>query len=578
MKTYIKVFNFIRKYQPYSIYLLLLIFISSSLIEALGISLVMPLIALVLDTNFLLILGDSSFAKYIPNFIFKMDRDEALFFFSLSLIFLYLIKNIILIFTEYYKFLFTGKINAKLSNELMNKYLHKNYLYHSQKRSSEINSIINQKINDLTNGMFAAVLSIISELVLIFVLVLLIIFFNQFNTFLILIALFLFGAISGKFINKFVKSLGLERQEKLSIKFNNFNAIVNNFREILLIGKTGMYFRNFQKSLSKIAYLDAMRSAMQRSPQLILETVGISGLIFIIYYLLNLNSSPLKIIAVCTFFAAVSYRAIPSIHKILYFHYNVKYYNPIFVELINEIEIQKEVEYHNEKFEKVNLIRLNNISFQYQNKKELVLEKVNLEIEKNNSIGIFGESGSGKTTLLDIFTCLVQPKTGYVEINGTKIKNNFLKRKLQNNISYTSQKTSVINDTLIKNICFGVDEKDIDYELYNQTIKILELQNLDKEFNENSKKISDFGKNVSGGQLQRSGSARALYQNKDILIFDEATNALDENLEKRIVSNLIKLKTEKILIFISHNLQLMKKFDLVYEVNDKNIKKIKLKD
>ena len=89
MKTYIKVFNFIRKYQPYSIYLLLLIFISSSLIEALGISLVMPLIALVLDTNFLLILGDSSFAKYIPNFIFKMDRDEALFFFSLSLIFLY---------------------------------------------------------------------------------------------------------------------------------------------------------------------------------------------------------------------------------------------------------------------------------------------------------------------------------------------------------------------------------------------------------------------------------------------------------------------------------------------------------
>ncbi len=575
MKTYIKVFNFIRKYQPYSVYLLLLIFISSSLIEALGISLVMPLIALVLDTNFLLILGDSSFAKFIPNFIFKMDRDEALFFFSLSLIFLYIIKNIILIFTEYYKFLFTGKINAKLSNELMNKYLHKNYLYHSQKKSSEINSIINQKINDLTNGMFASVLTIISELVLIFVLVLLIIFFNQLNTFLILIALFLFGAISGKLINKFIKSLGLKRQEKLSVKFNNFNTIINNFREILLIGKTGMYFKNFQKSLSKIAYLDAMRSAMQRSPQLILETVGISGLIFIIYYLLNLNSSPLKIITVCTFFAAVSYRAIPSIHKILYFHYNVKYYNPIFVELVNEIEIQKEIEYHNKKFETADLVKLKDISFQYQDKKELVLENVNLEIKKNSSIGIFGESGSGKTTLLDILTCLVQPKTGYVEINGIKIENNYLKRKLQNNISYTSQKTSVINDTLIKNICFGIDEKDIDYDLYNKTIKILELENLDKEFNENSKKMSDFGKNVSGGQLQRIGIARALYQNKDILIFDESTNALDENLEKRIISNLIKLKKEKILIFISHNLQLMEEFDLVYEVKNKTIKKVK---
>ena len=123
-------------------------------------------------------------------------------------------------------------------------------------------------------------------------------------------------------------------------------------------------------------YLDALESGMQRSPQLILETVGISGLIFIIYYLLHLNSSPLKIIAVCTFFAAVSYRAIPSIHKILYFHYNVKYYNPIFVELVKEIDIKNNVEYHNEKFKTIDLIKLNNISFQYQKNKDIVLDKL----------------------------------------------------------------------------------------------------------------------------------------------------------------------------------------------------------
>ena len=119
-----------------------------------------------------------------------MSRDEALLFFSISLIFLYILKNLILILTEYYKFLFTGKINAKLSNMLMNKYLHQNYLYHSQKSSSEINSIINQKINDLTNGMFVKVLSIISEVVLVIVLILLIIFLNNLTLFLILISLF----------------------------------------------------------------------------------------------------------------------------------------------------------------------------------------------------------------------------------------------------------------------------------------------------------------------------------------------------------------------------------------------------
>ena len=83
--------------------------------------------------------------------------------------------------------------------------------------------------------------------------------------------------------------------------------------------------------------------------------------------------------------------------------------------------------------------------------------------------------------------------------------------------------------------------------------------------------MSDFGKNLSGGQIQRIGIARALYQNKDILIFDEATNALDESLENKIVENIIQLKNEKIIIFITHNLDLMKKLDMVYEVKNKKI-------
>ena len=127
---------------------------------------------------------------------------------------------------------------------------------------------------------------------------------------------------------------------------------------------------------------------------------------------------------------------------------------------------------------------------------------------------------------------------------------------------------------MIRNICFGVDEKEINFDLYKKSIKIAELEDFEKEFNENSKKMSDFGKNISGGQLQRIGIARALYQNKNILIFDEATNALDENLESKIVSNLLNLKKDKIIIFISHNIKMMKDLDIVYEVSNKYIKKV----
>lgn len=575
MKIYIEIFSFIKKYQPYSVHLLVAIFILSSFIEAIGISFVMPVIALVLEENFLQILRNSSFGKYVPEFILTMERTDALMFFSVFIIIIYFVKNIILIITEYLKSIFINNIRGKITSIMMSKYLHQDYLYHSKKDNSEINSTLNQKINDLTDGLISSILIIMSEVIMIFGLLGLIIFFKQVNTFLILIGLFIFGALSAKIVTIFVKKIGSRRQQSVNVKFENFTNIINNLREILLTGKSGIYFTKFSSSLKVIAKMDAVRSALQRTPQLIFETLGVTGLVLIIYYLLNINASSVKIIATCTFFAAVCYRAIPSLHKLLFFYYNVKYYNPVFNEFKNEIDIQNKIEYHNEKFEIKNSIKLNNISFKYDEHSIHTIKNLNLEIKFNSSVGIFGKSGSGKTTFLDILSGLVVPNEGSIVIDDKVINDNFLRRKLQNNISYISQKTTVINDTLLKNICFGIEEKNIDYKRYNEVLEICELKDIEKNFDNKLKKVVDFGKNISGGQLQRIGIARALYQNKEILMFDEATNALDEALEKKIVSNLIDLKSSKILIFVSHNRDLLQSFDNVFELSKSNIIKLK---
>lgn len=575
MKIYIQAFNFIRKYQPYSIFILVGIFLILSILEAVGISFVMPVIALVLDENFLKMLGNSSFGKYVPEFILVMSRDDALLFFSILVIVIYFLKNLTLVFTEYLKALFVNNVKEKLTTQMMNKYLHQDYLYHSKKSNSEINSTINQKINDLTDGLLISILTIFSEVILIFTLIFLIIFFEQINTFLILIALFTVGLISGKIITIYVKKIGLLRQKSVNVKFENFSNIINNFREIILTGKTGLYFINFSKSLKVIAKMDAIRAALQRSPQLVFETVGIAGLIIIIYYLINQSASTVKIIATCTFFAAVSYRAIPSLHKILFFYYNVKYYQPLFYEFVNEIDIENKIQYHDEKFVIKDNLNLKNIFFKYDDKDDYILEKLSLNIKINSTIGIYGKSGSGKTTLLDLMSGLVAPNDGNIYVDKQNIDSFFLRRKLQNNISYTSQKTTVINDTLLKNICFGIQEQDIDYERYKKVLKIASLNDFEKNFDESLKKMYEHGGNISGGQLQRVGIARALYNNKDLLIFDEATNALDEETEKKIVLRLIEMKKEKTLIFVSHNLELLKNCDHIYEVKEKKIFKIK---
>ena len=573
MKIYIQTFNFIKKYQSFSIYLLIGIFVFSSFIEAIGISLVMPIIALVIEENFLQILRNSPFGVYVPEFILNMDKEKALMFFSISVIIIYFLKNLILIITEYLKSIFVNNIKEKVSKIMMSKYLHQDYLYHSKKNNSEINSTINQKISDLTDGFLSAVLTIIAETIMVTILIALVIFFKQINTFLILIALFVLGAISAKIISGFIKKIGTQRQINVNIKFENFTNIIDNFREIILTGKTGLYFLKFSNSLKIIAKMDATRAALQRSPQLIFETLGIVGLVLIIYYLMNINVSTVKIIATCTFFAAVCYRAIPSLHKILYYYYNVNYYKPIFTEFLNEINIENKIQYHDEKFNIINNISLKNITFKYDNN-NFILNNLNIEISKNSSIGIFGKSGSGKTTFLDIISGLVAPNSGKIIVDDQVIENDYLRRKLQNNISYTSQKTTVINDTLLKNICFGFKEKEIDIERYNKIVEICELKDIAKDFDQKLKRVSNSGSNISGGQLQRIGLARALYQNKDILIFDEATNSLDEKTAAIIMSNISAIKN-KTTIIVSHNLENLETCDQLYEFKDKNIIKIR---
>ena len=134
MKFYIELFRFIKKHQPYSVFFLLLTFTISSVLEAIGIGFVLPVIALVLEENFMQILTSSQYGKYFPDSILSLNRYNALILFSFVVIAVYLLKNIILVFTEYLRNIFVNRIKEKLSSIIMNKYIHQDYLYHSKKK------------------------------------------------------------------------------------------------------------------------------------------------------------------------------------------------------------------------------------------------------------------------------------------------------------------------------------------------------------------------------------------------------------------------------------------------------------
>ena len=148
-----------------------------------------------------------------------------------------------------------------------------------------------------------------------------------------------------------------------------------------------------------------------------------------------------------------------------------------------------------------------------------------------------------------------------------KIENQYTLRKLQNNISYTSQKTTIINDSFVGNICFGIEENQVDKTKYNFAINFSKLDELEKKFDSGEVLLNDTIKNLSGGQIQRMGIARAIYQDNEILIFDEATNSLDDKTSNEILKNILNLKNKTIII-VSHNLENLENCDYLYEFNN----------
>lgn len=235
--------------------------------------------------------------------------------------------------------------------------------------------------------------------------------------------------------------------------------------------------------------------------------------------------------------------------------------NIIFKDLLYDIE-NKDIHSISEKKE-INFNRsleFKSVSFKYDEAKDDIINNVNFIINKNEKIAIIGKTGLGKSTLVDLLIGLIYPQKGSVNIDNNELNINNIRSWFEK-ISYIPQKIFFLGDSIYENISLG-KVKDLDKKKMEEILDFSQLNN--KSINiENifSKKIEDSGKNLSGGEKQRIGIARALFQNRDIIILDEATSALDKDTEEKIMNNLLKLN--KTIIIISHNTTHIEKFDKI---------------
>ena len=229
--------------------------------------------------------------------------------------------------------------------------------------------------------------------------------------------------------------------------------------------------------------------------------------------------------------------------------------------LLNTIKEQKS------KFIKCNKnIELKNINFSYNNKKN-VLENCNINISMGDKIGLYGASGSGKTTLINLISGLIKQTKGKIFIDGFE-RSNFI----ISNMSIVSQNPLFINDTIKNNLNFVLNNNLVSNHQINSVLSYLDLNKVIKDLeNGIDTVIGEKGSKLSGGQLQRINIARAILKKSDILILDEATNALDNKTEKLVMQYLFKVFKNKIIIIISHDKRLFNLCDYTLTINKKKI-------
>ena len=559
--------NILKPKDKRKIFGIVVLMVIGGFLEILSLSMIVPLIAAIVNME---LITKYEIVMKIFDFIGITDEKGMLITMAIGFAVLMFLKNLVLFFMERAKKYFIANGKKSTANKLFRVYITRPYVYFLHCNSGEIITVINVLVEKVY-ALLQDFLTLISKVIVVCALVVVIVLIDWKVSLVLMVVLGILTFIMYRTMYRKDEEVG-EQATRCTMKMmDTVNQTVSGIKDIKVLNREKFFADKYKKYSTRNCQLEKQKFVYDTAPKLISEVVMsicIAG--YILVSILTDQNMQLVLVGMSAVSIAVA-RIIPSvnsinscINKIMY---NKPMLNKISNEVISDINSKQKISFGEEPapFPLNDRIVFDHVSFMYPDGTENVISDIVLSIRKGERIGIVGASGEGKTTFVNMLLGFLEPNQGKIMVDGGDISQNV--KGWMKNIGYIPQMIFLVDDSIRNNIVFG--SKEVSDERLWEILKIVKLDKYVQSLDEGlDTEVGENGVRLSGGQRQRIGIARALYHDPDILVFDEATAALDDGTESEIMNEIYGFSKDKTLIFIAHRMSTLSGCDRIYRVVD----------
>ncbi|MDR0220336.1 MAG: ABC transporter ATP-binding protein/permease [Lachnospiraceae bacterium] len=578
-KIFQKLNKLLDRRQKRHMALLVFLMLVGALLETASIAVLIPAVELVTDPE--AIYGNRFIAPIYVNLGFQSVAAFTVFI-MLSLIAFFVLKNVYLFFQTKWQLRFVYTNQFATSRRLMVNYMKRPYEYYLGAQTAVVQRSITSDVINMY-GLVLNLLQLMSEGVIFFSLAIFCVIREPLLALIFSALLVVVLLVVKVVLQPIMRKAGEENQDYYSGLFTWINQAVTGIKEIKIARKEHYFINEYAKCGAGYVRAVQRYSLFSATPRLLIETVAIAAMIVYIM-IIALNGALLHdFIASFAAFAYAFMRMIPSANRINNYLTSIAYFEPFLMGVSDNLQDEigaggsdcEAGEYEEEYQRKLALpklaikqqITLEGITYKYPNTDVFIFDQAQMTIPVGKAVGIVGASGSGKTTLVDIMLGLLRLESGRVLADGVDVSGHY--DSWLKNIGYIPQTIFMLDDSIRRNVAFGLADEQIDDEKVWRALAEAQLDEFVRGLPEGlSSGIGERGIRISGGQRQRIGIARALYEDPEVLVLDEATSALDGETEAAIMESINLLHGKKTLVIIAHRLQTIEKCDLIYRIEE----------